>query len=198
MLVCWPIAALRRYGVNNVSFTIVTGRSVNVAMVCQVSLVPLRNCSTGEGKFQFFTQQSRRIYNHLHSMAVTKAANKTQPLYRSGSEVSVFEYCPYCEVVSQSCLYRLRFMGRRVQRAARQTTPHPNPLLVRTTLVSTGQLELGQWTELVTVLIPHPLSVDVSLSLCVSLCIIIYTYSVYNSKWNDWVVVLHNWTAIGV
>jgi hypothetical protein len=89
MLVCWPIAALRRYGVNNVSFTIVTGRSVNVAMVCQVSLVPLRNCSTGEGKFQFFTQQSRRIYNHLHSMAVTKAANKTQPLYRSGSEAAV-------------------------------------------------------------------------------------------------------------
>jgi hypothetical protein len=86
MLVCWPIAALRRYGVNNVSLTIVTGR----------------NCSTGEGKFQFYTQQSRRVYNHLHAMAVTKAANKTQPLYRSGSEVSVFEYCP-CGVVSQAC-----------------------------------------------------------------------------------------------
>ena len=71
-------------------------------------------------------------------------------------------------------------MGRRVQRAARQTTPQPNPLPVKTTLVLTGQLELGQWTELVIFLIPHRLSVDVSLSVyvCVSLC----TYSVYCSK----------------
>ena len=35
MLVSWPIAALRRYGVNNVSLTIVTGRLVNEDRVCQ-------------------------------------------------------------------------------------------------------------------------------------------------------------------
>lgn len=69
-LVSWPIASLRRYGVNNVSLTIVTGR----------------NCSTGEGRFQFYTQHSRRVYSHLHVMAISKAATKTHSLRRTGPE----------------------------------------------------------------------------------------------------------------
>ena len=97
LLVSWPIAALRRYGVNNVSLTIVTGRYMLQCSITMVtsrkssskwSLLSYRNCSTGEGMFQFFTQHSRRVYSRLHAMAVREAAAKTHTLRRTGSEVS--------------------------------------------------------------------------------------------------------------
>lgn len=68
-LISWPIGALRKYGVNNVCFTILTGRF----------------CDTGEGRFQFYTSQSRLIHSKVHAIATQKASAKSQST-RRGSE----------------------------------------------------------------------------------------------------------------
>lgn len=78
-LVSWNIGSLRRYGVNNVCFTFDTGRFVpcaNSTQICvhlhesnSLSILSSRNCSTGEGKFFFYSQHSRIINNRVHLVA---------------------------------------------------------------------------------------------------------------------------------
>lgn len=114
----WPIGSLRRYGVNNVCFTIVTGRCVTLdhlhplfhlhrlrgplclcKSACSIvsaseciegtNTMPLdtpngvcyllpRYCTTGEGRFQFYTQQSRLIHSKVHGMATQKARRSSE------------------------------------------------------------------------------------------------------------------------
>ena len=47
----------------------------------------LRYCTTGEGRFQFYTQQSRVIHSKVHAMATQKA--------RRSSEVSSGSVVPF-------------------------------------------------------------------------------------------------------
>ena len=47
----------------------------------------LRYCTTGEGRFQFYTQQSRVIHSKVHAMATQKA--------RRSSEVSSGSVTPF-------------------------------------------------------------------------------------------------------
>ena len=120
-LVMWPIGSLRRYGVNNVCFTIVTGRCVtrdhvvhlhrlrgplclckspwvfllflseciegtNVIRPNGVCYLLLRYCTTGEGRFQFYTQQSRLIHSKVHAMATQKARRSSEVSNEAPSE----------------------------------------------------------------------------------------------------------------
>lgn len=72
-LVAWPIGSLRRYGVNNICFTIFTGRY----------------CATGEGQFEFYTQQSRAINSRLHTLALQKAQGKGSLPRRSSEPATI-------------------------------------------------------------------------------------------------------------
>ena len=49
-----------------------------------------RFCATGEGRFQFYTDESRAIHAKLHSYAMQKAASsgKSRSMPRRASEVS--------------------------------------------------------------------------------------------------------------
>ena len=38
----------------------------------------LRYCTTGEGRFQFYTQQSRVIHSKVHAMATQKARRSSE------------------------------------------------------------------------------------------------------------------------
>ena len=46
----------------------------------------LRYCTTGEGRFQFYTQQSRVIHSKVHAMAIQKAQRSSE--VSSGSVAS--------------------------------------------------------------------------------------------------------------
>lgn len=68
-IISWSLGAVRRYGVNNVCFTFDSGRY----------------CNTGEGKFYFYSHQSRQIHNRVH-FAITKMnANKDNKEHRRSS-----------------------------------------------------------------------------------------------------------------
>ena len=150
LLVSWPISSLRRFGVNNVSITIMTGRYIQCVCVgwsiTEVRYtVPhvvnaCRNCSTGERKYQFYTQHSRRVYSHLHAISKAAAA-KTHPLRRTGSEVSY--PLNFLEASKQCCLLYVQPPAL-VSCASTQYSHIEHPLTHPTTNEEYSQLNLSK------------------------------------------------------